>query len=222
MLSYQNEGSQERTPSDEEACFPFFYYHRLLTKIIMAPSQPPPAPLPDLNGIWQWKKMQKERISPEQREFYENSPVGQHLKHCEDSCLELKEKLQGSWNAFREAREERDKKETKRLKQQINTDAFMYNFCTLNTLCPNPMRLYVGCWRSAVELLGTKAMWEMLQSRSLPTVCKPEREVLQRCVGRLVSSSVETLQEHNNLNDTTCSIAGASANPIHGQSEEWQ
>lgn len=138
--------------------------------------------------------------SPEKQQYYEESEVGKKLQKSESDCAHLLKQLEASRNAWRDMQILAKKNpfvktitedEIHTRRQTINAQAWHYKLCLANSLCPRQCQLFGSCWKWAGQSLGEKNMRHMMENNVLGSVCKPESDIVLRCVGRHVASLVE-------------------------------
>ena len=166
--------------------------------------QPPSAPFPNIAAFRRMDRIKVDDtlVSQEQQERFKKSVAGRRLQQCHETCSPFREKFEASSKALREARDSGDEEMISTRYRQRQFDAFHYRYCQISTVCPGPTRVYANCWQYAKEQIGPDAMWELSKANQLEDICKPERELIVRCMGRLVSSSVDALEvDRDNCTD---------------------
>jgi hypothetical protein len=180
----------------------------LFANTIMAP---PPAPLPDI-GVLRFVMMQhKELMSDDADESithckyqFQNVHRDRELSRVESECDPYLDQVEAIRKKILKAEKEyhrqasANQKSTQQAqvavqeaRKQLAASTYYHKVCVISTLCPRPLEIYANCFRFAQKSMGDEALHNMSRQRFLDRVCKPEREILQRCIGRLVSSSVE-------------------------------
>lgn len=154
---------------------------------------PPP---PKLDTLLYWintPPLDSTIHSSEKRKLLEESLPAQQLHALENQCQPYLKKLEATKNSLRASKQAPypNKDEIQQKRAQIQADAWHYKFCIAGTLCPNQCQIYSSCWKFADKALGNEYMRRLAQNQALDTICRPEREMIERCIGRTVASNVD-------------------------------
>ena len=153
--------------------------------------------------------------SPEKRKFYQESQVGQQLQKAETDCAQLKKQLELSRQAWQDLQQLARKnptlktitdEEIRTRRNTISAQAWHYKLCLANSLCPRQCQMYGSCWKWAGQRLGEKNMRLMMENRVLESVCRAERDMILRCVGRHVASVVDGVSSLESYGGASCDL----------------
>ena len=155
---------------------------------------PPPPPKMDALLYWMNTPPDPTLASNEKVEQIKASDVGEQLRHLEEKCTPYLQKLEASKNSWRAAKRAPYPSETEinQKRAQIQADAWHYKFCIAGNVCANQCQVYSNCWKFADKALGEQNMRALAQNQALDSICRPEREMIERCLGRIVANAVET------------------------------
>ncbi|CAB9498986.1 expressed unknown protein [Seminavis robusta] len=186
---------------------------------------PPPAPLPETGALRVVMRHQRDpaTTTPDDSSSSPTTANPQLFLITKD-CDKYWQKVLASKDIVLRAQKQYQLDQNNQVNQkafgmarnELFASAWHYKFCLSHALCPRPTRVYNGCWQWAQKELGDEELHEMRKHRLLDTVCKPEREMMERCIGRLVS----TVVQKDLYPTTTSGIYSNSMDPLLFQNND--
>jgi hypothetical protein len=126
----------------------------------------------------------------EQKELSE-TPTGKQLQRVMYQCRAQRENYTKARKAYEEDRISKDKQ------LQVRKDVYVLQSCLSARACPERYQAFAKCWAR----IPPAAVDEFKQAGMIKFLCLSEREAVERCTARLVSSSVRLATAEDGLND---------------------
>jgi len=125
----------------------------------------------------------------------DTSPL-EKLKRIEKSCQRYKLKYQEYHRRYEEMNRPRESEDPSSNKQDLmktraQVQIFNYHYCVTKETCPFRMEQLIHCW----ENYGLDHLKHSVEQGMESQVCQREREMVQRCTGKLVESFMRDVLE---------------------------
>jgi hypothetical protein len=144
-------------------------------------------PPPKVDGLVHFASDLRKQFSAEERHAMLASESGEKLAAALSRCEGIQKQMRNSSNDWIK------NKENKMKRKKAEEDRNKYVECLTYFACPSRWKQYTQCWSSLSKLQMSQL--KRLQQFGPELACKYERQLLEQCVGSLVSSAIRAADD---------------------------